>query len=122
MDLDLLKFIVTSFSNYYPRLFDCIIIHELPFVLQFVFKLVQTWSPPEYKHYFHLTSKKSIYKLVAKDQLPDFMGGCNPESYRVVPQQVLSSEELARNLGVDEKELKKLFLHMEPFMGEEINS
>src|SRR5690606_29465274 len=97
LDLDLLKFIVTSFSQYYPKLFDAIIIHELPFLLQYVFRLIQSWLPEDDRKFFHLTNKKTLTDFVAPSQLPSFLSGTNPDSWRQVPDQVVPARELVRH-------------------------
>ncbi|XP_027197298.1 motile sperm domain-containing protein 2-like [Dermatophagoides pteronyssinus] len=73
VDMDMLKFIVTSFSKYYPKLFDAIIIHQLPFLLQYIFKLVQTWLPEDDRKFFHMTNNKTITDYIDKNQLPSFL-------------------------------------------------
>ncbi len=113
----MLQFIVTSFSNYYPKLFDAILIHELPFLLQYVFKLVQSWLPEDDRKFFHLTTKKNLNDFVAEEQLPNFLGGKNPLSYQKVPKNVLSAEELVTKIGLKKKDAGKL-KYLENFMNE----
>lgn len=73
VDVDLLKFIVTSFSRYYPKLFDTILIHQLPFLLQYLFKLVQTWLPEDDRKFFHMSTRKTLTNFIATEQLPPFL-------------------------------------------------
>lgn len=73
VDVDLLKFIVTSFSRYYPKLFDTILIHQLPFLLQYLFKLVQTWLPEDDRKFFHMSTRKTLNNFIATEQLPPFL-------------------------------------------------
>ncbi|XP_054166034.1 motile sperm domain-containing protein 2-like [Oppia nitens] len=115
LDLDLLQFIVTSFSSYYPKLFDAILIHELPYLLQYVFKLVQSWLPEDDQKFFHLTQKKNLNNFVSDQQLPDFMNGTNPDSYTIVPQNVVKAMDLVLRIGLKTKDAQKL-KHLESYM------
>ncbi|OTF76811.1 major sperm protein-like protein [Euroglyphus maynei] len=91
VDMDMLKFIVTSFSRYYPKLFDAIIIHQLPFLLQYIFKLVQTWLPEDDRKFFHMTNKKTLTDYIDKNQLPSFLLDTEimaNESWRSLPATI----------------------------------
>ena len=98
LDLDLLRFIVTTFSQYYPKLFDSIIVHELPYLLTYVFKLVQSWLPEDDRKFFHLTTRKSLTNHIDKSQLPNFLlNGTNPARWDIVSKsstvKILSATE-----------------------------
>ena len=108
----MLQFIVNTFSTYYPKLFDGILVHELPFLLQYVFKLVQSWLPEDDRKFFHLTSKKNLNEFVSKEQLPKFMGGTNSDPFQTVPKDVVTAEEFVKRVGLKPKDAEKLkFLH-----------
>lgn len=102
LDLDLLRFIVTTFTQYYPKLFDAILVHELPYLLQYVFKLVQSWLPEEDRKFFHLTTKKTLRDFIGKEQLPSFLHGTNAQPWSSVPddhQAVLGAHEFVAKKG-----------------------
>ncbi len=109
LDLDLLKFIVTSFSQYYPKLFDAIIVHELPYLLTYVFKLVQSWLPEEDRKFFHLSTKKTLTNFISTSELPPFLGGSNASNWRMVPTGVVPALEFVqlKSLKVDSAEKLK---------------
>ena len=100
LDLNLLKFIVKTFSEYYPKLFDSIIIHELPFLLQYVFKLVQSWLPAEDRKFFHLSKKDNLSFYVQSKYLPSFLNGTCQESWNSIPDEgVLPAKEFVSKYG-----------------------
>lgn len=114
-DIDSLKFIQTVLKEYYPRLVTAIVVYKLPAVLETVYKMVQSWLSEEEKKYLHLTKKKNINDYVAKDQLPDFLLGTNPLSYRITPGNALKAEDLGRKLGLKEGKGEKFAKHFGAF-------
>jgi hypothetical protein len=113
VDIDLLSFIVSVMRDYYPRLLSSVLINELPWVLQYVFKLVQTWLPKEQQKLLHLISKNELHNFVATEELPDFMGGTNELSYRSVPKNAPTAQEIADKIGLKKKDVDKLLNHLE---------
>lgn len=95
LDIDLLKTLVTAYSENYPKLFNSIVVHELPQILQHVFWLVLTWVPEEDKKLFHLTSGDQIYQFISQKQLPSFCAhGTNPKPWNTVPEgQIVPAEK-----------------------------
>lgn len=108
LDLDLLKFIVTSFSQYYPKLFDAIIVHELPYLLTYVFKLVQGWLPEEDRKFFHLTTKKTLTNFISTSELPSFLNGSILSNWQAVPTGVLPAAQFVQSKGLKADSADKL--------------
>lgn len=116
VDIDMLSFIVTAMRDYYPYLLSSVLVYELPWILQYVFKLVQTWLPEDHRKLIHLVSHKDINEFVAEEELPDFMGGKNKMSYRLAPKDAPSAEDLAKDIGLRKKDVDKLLKHLEPYL------
>lgn len=119
IDIDLLTFIVTTMRDYYPVLVNAVIIKDLPWVLNWVFKLVQTWLPEEHKKKLHLITKKEVTNYVAVEQLPQFMDGTNQSPYRVVPKDVMSIHEFAQKFDVPKKAVEQFVKHFQPYIAGE---
>ncbi|CAG2106229.1 unnamed protein product [Medioppia subpectinata] len=90
LDLDLLQFIVTSFSIMASR------------------RRSKSWLPEDDQKFFHLTQKKNLNEFVCEQQLPKFMGGNNPNSYQMVPKSALKAEDLVTRIGLKKKDAQKL--------------
>jgi len=116
VDIDFLQFVVGIMRDYYPKLLTAVIVHEMPFILTYVFKLVQSWLPEDQRKLIHLVSKKDINNYVTPEELPDFMGGSNKMSYKIVPKDVPTAQELGEKLGMKKKEIDKLVNHVEPLI------
>jgi len=116
VDIDLLSFIVSTLRDYYPTLLKSVLVNELPWVLQYVFKLVQTWLPKEHQKLIHLISKKDINDYVTDEELPDFMGGTNQLSYRSLPKNAPTAQEIGDKMGLKKSAVDKLINHCEPYI------
>jgi len=116
VDIDLLSFIVATLRDYYPMLLQSVVINDLPWILQYVFKLVQSWLPKEHQKMLHLVSKKDINEYISESELPDFMGGTNQMQYKSCPKNAPSAQELADQLGIKQKDLDRLLNHLEPYL------
>jgi len=116
VDTDLLSFIVSCLRDFYPLLLNQVLVHELPFILMWVFKLVQSWMPQESQKMIKLISKKEVKDYIAEDEMPDFMGGTNSLSYKDVPKGVFTAEEIAEKMNINKKACEKLMKHLEPFI------
>jgi len=116
VDIDLLSFIVSTLRDYYPTLLKSVLVNELPWVLQYVFKLVQTWLPKEHQKLIHLISKKDINDYVTEEELPDFMGGTNQLSYRSLPKNAPTAQEIGDKMGLKKSAVDKLINHCEPYI------
>lgn len=101
--------------DYYPKLMSAVILHEVPFILQYIFKLIKSWLPEHDQVVLHLTTKKDITNYVAKDQLPDFMDGDNPLSYRTLPENSVPFRDLAPSWGLPQTNCEKFYKHLVPY-------
>jgi len=103
-----LQFIISLVRDYYPKLVPAIIAYELPWILQYVVKLVKSWLPEEQKKTIYMATKKDINNFVANDQLPAFMGGTCAQPIGLVPNGVQTAQELAPNYGIKKKSVDEL--------------
>ena len=116
VDTDLLSFIISLLRNYYPMLLSSVLVHELPWVLNFVLKLVQSWLPQHQNDMIHPITKKELNDYIDPDQLPDFLDGTCDLPYKVVPKDVLPAAELAKQLTISKSACDKLIKHLEPYL------
>jgi len=116
VDIDLLQFIVTTLRDHYPYVLKSVVVNELPWILNYVFKLVMSWLPKEQQELLHLVSFKDLNQYIAADQLPDFMKGTNTAPYKECPKTAPSAEEVAQKLNIKKKDLEKLQNHLEPYI------
>ncbi|XP_054157559.1 motile sperm domain-containing protein 2-like [Oppia nitens] len=100
VDLDFARFIISTLSNYYAGAVVYVCVYELPWIFNQIWKLVRSWLDSEAKKLVRFATKKDISKLIAEENLPDYMGGTGTKDYRHVPKGALTIEEMARQTGV----------------------
>lgn len=78
INLDMLQFLVRTMPTYYSGLIRNILIHEIPFLLSYLLKVVEGWIPAstdsdgKKRKFFHSVNKKSVTQFLDKDQMPDY--------------------------------------------------
>ncbi|XP_064637399.1 motile sperm domain-containing protein 2-like [Lineus longissimus] len=85
MDLDLIKFIITCFTTYYPNYLAYLLVYDMPWVLNAVWKIIKTWLSEESSKKVIFVKKGDIQEYIDKDQLLEHMGGTDTYKYTYIP-------------------------------------
>lgn len=114
LDMDMLQFIVKHTPTLYSGLIRCCLIYETPFLLSYLFKVVEGWLPSSTdkngnkRKFFHAVTKKNIDEWIDADQRPDFLNG-NRVVNRAVPPSTLVFDQFVRNVNdIEEQNVKKI--------------
>merc|ERR1712127_617081 len=75
VDLETTKFIVNLLKFYYPGFVRYMIVYDLPFVYQAVWKIVKGILPARAVELVQFANKSSIKRFVSEDSLMTHMGG-----------------------------------------------
>eukprot|EP00112_Aurelia_sp_Birch-Aquarium-sp1_P009477 Seg2078.8 transcript_id=Seg2078.8/GoldUCD/mRNA.D3Y31 product="Motile sperm domain-containing protein 2" protein_id=Seg2078.8/GoldUCD/D3Y31 len=87
MDMDMIKFLITSFQIYYPSMLEYLIVLEMPWILSAAWKIVKTWLSTEGISKIKFVNKTEILaQYVDADQLLTTMGGTDAFKYQYPPQ------------------------------------
>lgn len=87
-------------------------VYELPWIFNQIWKLIRSWLDSEAKKLVRFATKKDINKLIATENLPDYMGGTATKDYRHVPKGTLNIEEMAKQFDFYcENDIKKIVTH-----------
>ena len=116
VDTDLLSFIISLLRNYYPMILNTVLVHELPWILNFVLKLVHSWLPQDQRELIDPITKKELNDYVDPDQLPDFLDGTCDLPYKTAPKDVSCAHDLAEQLSIGKSAADKLTKHLEPYI------
>ena len=116
VDIDLLLLILSLVRNYYPMIINAVLVYELPWILNYVLKLVHSWLPQDHREMIDPIIKKELFDNIASDQLPDFLGGTCDLPYKTVPKDVLSAHDLAQQLSIEKSAADKLTKHLKPYI------
>ncbi|XP_014208541.1 motile sperm domain-containing protein 2 isoform X2 [Copidosoma floridanum] len=86
MDMELTKYLIGLFKNYYPNFLNYIIILEMPWILNATFNIIKSWLPakalPKIKFVKRATLKEYVDPSVALKS----WGGNNEYVFKFVPE------------------------------------
>lgn len=69
MDLDVVRYIITCLSTYFPGILAYILLFEMPWLLSSVWKVIRSWLTEEQKKKILLVKKSEIQTHISSDQL-----------------------------------------------------
>ena len=118
MDVNMLLFMLNEVIPHLPKGLNYVLIYELPWLLSKIVNTTIACLPSEYKKLVKTASKKDIHNWVAKDAMPDFMGGTCDINYRRAPKGARTFEEMATELKLSEKDLAAIKKIYQPYLDE----
>jgi len=112
-EVDLLFDAISTIRNYFPFGINHIILVDLPWVLRAVWGMAKAWVPHNRRKLVEFVARQDIHKIVDRQNLPDFLGGCctipyggskvvpvgSPTMYRFVSETLGFSEKLAEKIS-----------------------
>ncbi|KAK3100204.1 hypothetical protein FSP39_016243 [Pinctada imbricata] len=87
LDMEMIKFVITSFKIYYPKLLGFMLIYEMPWLFNAAWKVIKTWLSPEAVKKIKFVTKSDVQEYIDKDQLPEHMGGTDQYKYVYIPPE-----------------------------------
>ncbi|CAH1778157.1 unnamed protein product [Owenia fusiformis] len=88
MDLDLIKFLITCFTSYYPYFLAYLLMYEMPWILNAVWRVIQGWLSERQREKIKFVKKADIQEHINKDNLPKHMGGTDTYEYKYTPPEL----------------------------------
>ncbi|XP_074600680.1 motile sperm domain-containing protein 2-like [Brevipalpus obovatus] len=116
VDLDLLQFLTTVWTNYYPGGSRYIILHELPWILRAIYRLVRSWMPEDLRQQITFADRNSIGDFVGTDNLPDYLNGRCEVSYKTAPSQCKPMVDLVNKEIIQRDVFVKFMDHYRPYL------
>lgn len=86
MDMDLTKYLIGLFKDYYPNFLNYIIILEMPWVLNAAFKIIKSWLPAKAIPKIKFVNKSSLKEFVDPADALKCWGGTNDYVFAFVPE------------------------------------
>ncbi|XP_064474589.1 motile sperm domain-containing protein 2-like [Ornithodoros turicata] len=83
-DMELIKFIIAVFKEYYPWALGHIIVYNMPWLFNAAWKIIKTMIPSEGVQRIKFVSKETLLDYVDSDKLPVCMGGQDQYVYEYV--------------------------------------
>ncbi|KAM9801803.1 motile sperm domain-containing protein 2 isoform 1-T1 [Syngnathus typhle] len=85
IDMDFVKYVVSCFKMYYPKLLSMMIIVEMPWIMNAAWKIVKTWLGPEAISKLKFASRSELQSYIDPEYLPPHMGGNDLFKYSYPP-------------------------------------
>lgn len=86
MDMEFIQYMINLFKSYYPWVLNYIIVFEMPWLLNAMWKIIKTWLPPKSIQKIKFVDKKSVGEYVAPDQCLTGWGGNDSYQYHFEPE------------------------------------
>lgn len=104
---------VKTITTNFPLGLTHVYIYELPWILQAVLSLVNSWIPDYYLNAIVLVKKNDLLEYFDINNLPDYLDGKCERNYAAVPKGCLSAEEIGSLNGISASNIKKLQKHVD---------
>lgn len=77
MDLDLVRFIITCLTTYFPGILHLAFLFEMPWLLSSIWKVIRGWLTPQQRNRTLLVNKAELSEYIAADELEPHMHHVN---------------------------------------------
>ncbi|XP_015795828.1 motile sperm domain-containing protein 2 [Tetranychus urticae] len=115
VDTEMLSFMVTTISSYFPYGLEYVLLHELPWVLNAIYHLAKSWVPEHYQRLAVFANRSNITDYIAPENLPDYLNGTCTVNYRNVPEGVPTARECELRYQLLENSAYKLETYLENY-------
>lgn len=82
VDMEFIKFIISCFKIYYPVLLSYMLMYEMPWLFNAVWKIIKAMLSAEAIARIKFVTKSEIQEFINKDQLWEHMGGTDKFVYK----------------------------------------
>ncbi|KRT86352.1 CRAL-TRIO domain containing protein, partial [Oryctes borbonicus] len=87
MDLDVIRYLINLFKQYYPYFLNYIIIYEMAWILNAAFKLIKSWLPPKAVERIKLIKKAELGSWVPLNNALKCWGGEDDYVFSFQPEE-----------------------------------
>lgn len=116
IDMDFLSFLITTGTSYFPVGLKYILVYDLPWILTPFRKIAMALVPGKMQQLIRFANKNDITEFIARENLPDYLGGTCRRNYRAVPFGCLSVFEMARAYGFPDEDIQRIRPIFDPFL------
>lgn len=108
VDLGFLSWLLSSFRNYCPKGVSYILVYNLPWILNTTCKLAMTWMSASNKRALRFVYGDEIENFIARENLPDYLGGTCTINYRAIPEGSRLATEVCDRLDLTPEQALKI--------------
>ncbi|KAI4471658.1 motile sperm domain-containing protein 2 [Holotrichia oblita] len=103
LDLDLTRYLISLFKQYYPYFLNYIIIYEMAWILNAAFKLIKSWLPPKAVERIKLIKKAEIGNWVPLNNALKCWGGEDDYVFSFQPEERDNNNTATNNNAANRK-------------------
>lgn len=124
VDLGFLSWLLSSFRNYCPKGVSYILVYNLPWILNATCKMAMTWMSASNRRALRFVHGDEIENFIARENLPDYLGGTCKIDYKAVPEgskpatEVCDRLDMTREQALKIRDLFKEYLQDEDLVGD----
>ena len=108
VDLSFLSWLLSSFRNYCPKGVSYILVYNLPWILNATCKLAMTWMSASNRRALRFVYGNEIENFIARENLPDYLGGSCKINYRAIPENSKPAIEVCERLDMTREQALKI--------------
>ncbi|CAH1105355.1 unnamed protein product [Psylliodes chrysocephalus] len=107
MDMEVTKYLIELFKEYYPYFLNYILIYEMPWILSAAFKIIKSWLPEKAVEKIKFVSKKDLTNYVPTEHILKSWGGPNTYVFSFIPETFpeKEKEKVPMNNNVNNKKV-----------------
>ncbi|KAK6627612.1 hypothetical protein RUM44_010090 [Polyplax serrata] len=122
MDMEYTKYLISLFKNYYPNFLNYIIIFEMAWVLNAVFKVIKSLLPPKAVEKMKFVSKSHVKDFIDMECALKSWGGNDYYVFQFEPEQRATSPGFLTNKMKQEQDDNRKKVHFaDSFKTEQLN-
>uniref|UniRef100_T1JSN6 CRAL-TRIO domain-containing protein n=2 Tax=Tetranychus urticae TaxID=32264 RepID=T1JSN6_TETUR len=113
IDFDFLHLIIKILKYYMPWSVKYVIIYEIPWFLESIWKGVQHFIPEDGKRLIRVYNKKTIGETIDPMNMPQVIGGLSKENHIFIPEGVEPATVIGKiELGLNDEEVNRIKKHL----------
>lgn len=118
VDLEFLKYLIFINSNYFPFVVKYVLVHNTPWFLNTLRKLIFSILPEGWIELIKFSSGDQILDYIDACNLPDYLGGTCTRNFRAVPKASQPVLMMAPIFGYSKDDYDRLLPHFEKHLKE----
>lgn len=103
MDMELIKYLITLFKQYYPNFLNYIVIFNMPWVLNAAFKVVKSLLPAKAIERMKFANKDTLKDIVSPEQALKCWGGKDDYTFEFIPENQAAAETTPKKVTFAEQ-------------------
>lgn len=121
MDLDLIKFIVTCFVQYFPSYLAYLLIFDMPWLFNAIWQVIRKMLSEQERKFVIFVTKSNIKEYIGEEQLFTHMGGKNTFQYRYERLALTPKKEFSFD-SINDSNIQEDSTSKKPATKESLNS